>query len=111
MEVYYKINNQAHSITVKEDSFKNLENYQLNAILIKAFNWALKSIELNPNWVQECKKEQKKQFNSLIKSLKRIEEKEQSLLNKTKRTPQEAFYFYTIRDRKKEIKDILNLFY
>jgi len=108
MEIYYQINGYSHSITIKEDSFKDLENYQLNALISKAFNWALKAIEKDPIWVQECKREQEKQIKSLKKSLSHLEEKEKLLNSKNKRTPEEAYFLYTLQSRKKEIKEMLN---
>ena len=108
MEIYYQINGYSHSITVKEDSFKGLEDYQLNALLIKAFNWALKAIEKDPIWIQKCKREQEKQIKSLNRSLERLKEREYLLKSKDKRTPEEAYFLYTLQSRKKEIKEMLN---
>ena len=106
VEIFYRINGFAHSLPLQgfPVNLEGLEDFELDSILTKAFSWAIRAVQLNPEWVRECKKEQKKSLEILQRKLKKIRDKRSLLQKKSRRTPQEAFFLLNSEIQEREIE-------
>lgn len=106
-EEFQKLNYQ---VEVPE-FFMELDPYILNSLLYKAFSWGLKSIELDPDWIQKCKLESSRNLDSLKRQKLKQISKFQEIQKKPKRTASEAFFLLSSESNSKNFDDMMRELY